>query len=100
MHLLIVFAIFMWSPFPIIFSSKVPILLMALPQLVLSYLAAAMISMYAEFPALNLEKLFFAKASSSKAAAAAAVAAATIANSNKSDGYAKQYIRREKNNNQ
>ncbi|VDD91540.1 unnamed protein product, partial [Enterobius vermicularis] len=45
LHLFVVFGTFMWSPFPIKFKSKISILLLAVPQLFLSYLAALALSM-------------------------------------------------------
>uniref|UniRef100_A0A0N5AKH1 Acyl_transf_3 domain-containing protein n=1 Tax=Syphacia muris TaxID=451379 RepID=A0A0N5AKH1_9BILA len=57
-HLMIIFATFLFSPFPMIFVSKLPIYLFAVFQLIFSYAAGFLISMFAEFPAMNLERIF------------------------------------------
>lgn len=61
-HLLALFATFMWSPFPIVFKSKLPIFALCIPQLLISYFAAFLISISAEHPALNIERIFVSSA--------------------------------------
>lgn len=46
-------------PFPIIYTSKWPIFLHCLAQLVLSYFFGIMCAMISELPALNLERIVF-----------------------------------------
>uniref|UniRef100_F1KZY2 Nose resistant to fluoxetine protein 6 n=1 Tax=Ascaris suum TaxID=6253 RepID=F1KZY2_ASCSU len=56
-HLVMVFAVFLWVPSPITYTGKLPILMLCLGQLALSFFSALPITMLTEFPALNIEKI-------------------------------------------
>ncbi|VDD89281.1 unnamed protein product [Enterobius vermicularis] len=58
-HMIPVVFTYLLVPFPIIYTSKWPIFLHCLAQLVLSYFFGIMCAMISELPALNLERIVF-----------------------------------------
>ncbi|VDK42191.1 unnamed protein product [Anisakis simplex] len=56
-HLVMVFAVFLWVPFPIVYSGKHAVVALCIVQLLLSYICALSITLFTEFPALNIEKV-------------------------------------------